>query len=103
MIKEYVHPALNRVTLPEVMQALSDPVRISIVRRLLEAGEGNEFACNEFPMPLSKATRSHHFQILRDAGLIRTRVEGTRCMNSLRTGEIQKQFPGLLGLIEHSQ
>jgi DNA-binding transcriptional ArsR family regulator len=84
------------------MQALSDPVRVGIVRRLLEAGEGGEFACKEFPMRLSKATRSHHFQILRDAGLIRTRVEGTRCMTSLRRDEVQKRFPGLLGMIENS-
>jgi DNA-binding transcriptional ArsR family regulator len=103
VIKEYQHPSLSRVTLPEVMQALSDPVRIGIVRRLLEAGEGTEFACNEFPMRLSKATRSHHFQVLRDAGLIRTRVEGTKCMSSLRRGELQKRFPGLLGMIENSK
>jgi DNA-binding transcriptional ArsR family regulator len=101
--KEYRHPALSRVTLPDVMQALSDPVRIDILRRLLEAGEGTEFACNEFPMRLSKATRSHHFQILRDAGLIRTRVEGTKCMNSLRSGEIQKRFPGLLDVLLRSR
>lgn len=103
MTKEYRHPPLNRVTLPEAMQALSDPVRIGIVRLLLEAGEGKEFACNEFPMRLSKATRSHHFQILREAGFIRTRVEGTRCMNSLRGEELQKRFPGLLGVITGSR
>jgi DNA-binding transcriptional ArsR family regulator len=101
--KTIPHPSLSRVTLPGVLHALSDPVRVGIVRRLLEAEEGGEFACNEFPMKLSKATRSHHFQILREAGLIRTRVEGTKCMNSLRRSEVQKRFPGLLAMIENSR
>ena len=80
------------------MQALSDPGRVAIVRDLLKA-QGQEFACNEFPGTLSKATRSHHFQILREAGFIRTRVEGTKCMTSLRLEEVEKRFPGLLQLV----
>lgn len=100
-MKEYTHPAMRSVTLPLVMQALSDPVRIKIVRQLLSA-EGASFACNEFPMKVSKATRSHHFQILRDAGLIRSRFEGTKCMTSLRRPEIEKRFPGLLTFLETS-
>ncbi len=82
-----------------VMQALSDPWRLGIVRSLL-AAEGREFACNEFPMDVSKATRSHHIQVLREAGLIRTRVEGTKCMTSLRYEEMEDRFPGLLRLAE---
>lgn len=101
-MKEYHHPALDSVTLPDVMQALSDPARISIVRHLLDEAEGHAFACNEFPMKVSKATRSHHFQILREAGLIQTRVEGTKCMTSLRRDEIQERFPGLLDVISKS-
>jgi DNA-binding transcriptional ArsR family regulator len=97
-MKAYSHPALNRVTLPAVMQALADPCRLAIVRTLLE-GRGREFACNEIPLRISKATRSHHFDILRDAGLILTRCEGTRCMTSLRRKELACRFPGLLDLI----
>ena len=102
MTKEYLHPDLNTVTLPTLMQALSDPVRVGIVRQLLNAGKDGEFACNDFPMNLAKATRSHHFQILREAGLIQTRVEGTRCMNSLRRKELEKRFPSLLDFLENS-
>ena len=97
-MKAYSHPALDRVALARVMQALSDPCRIAIVRALL-GGRGREFACNEIPLKISKATRSHHFDILRDAGLIFTRCEGTRCMTSLRRKELARQFPGLLDLI----
>jgi len=97
-MKRYRHPSLRTVTFETAMQALSDPGRVAIVRDLLKA-QGQEFACNEFPGTLSKATRSHHFQILREAGFIRTRVEGTKCMTSLRLEEVEKRFPGLLQLV----
>jgi DNA-binding transcriptional ArsR family regulator len=80
------------------MQALSDPCRIAIIRALLDS-EGGELACNDVELGVCKATRSHHFDVLRGAGLIRTRVEGTKCMTSLRTRELETYFPGLLGLI----
>jgi len=95
-MKEYCHPSLDEVTLPAVMQALSDPCRIAIVRTLLDGGE---VACNGVPLEISKATRSHHFAILRDAGLVATRVEGTRCMSSVRKEEFDARFPGLLDLV----
>lgn len=95
-MKDYSHPALRQVSLPTMMQALSDPCRIAIVRALLEKGE---LACNEVPLKVSKATRSHHFAILREAGLLRTRAEGTKCLSSIRKDEIEAQFPGLLDLV----
>ncbi len=98
-MKTYTHPPMRSVSLPVVMQALSDPIRVRIIRRLIEAGD-REFACNEFPMKVSKATRSHHFQILRDAGLIRTRVVGNKCMSSLRAEELEKRFPGLAAFLK---
>jgi DNA-binding transcriptional ArsR family regulator len=54
-------------------------------------------------LDVSKATRSHHFDVLRDAGLISTRTEGTKCMTSLRRAELDKRFPGLLRLIANSR
>jgi DNA-binding transcriptional ArsR family regulator len=88
------------VTLAVVMQALSDPCRIKIVRYLM-AGEGRSFACNKIPLKVSKATRSHHFDVLREAGLIQTQTDGTKCLTSLRK-EIETRFPGLLKLIASS-
>ena len=79
-----------------VMQALSDPCRIAIVRNLLKNGE---CACNKVPLKISKATRSHHFTVLREAGLIQTRVEGTCCLTSIRKKEFNSRFPGLLNLV----
>jgi len=97
-MKSYSHPEMKTITLPVVMQALSDPGRIAIVKELLRA-EGKPLACNEVKLDVSKATRSHHFDVLRSAGIIRTEADGTKCMTSIRKTELNKYFPGLLKLI----
>jgi len=89
-------PALEEVPLASVMAALSDPVRVAIVSGL--AG-GEERACGAFELGISKATRSHHFKVLREAGLIHTRAEGTHRYLSLRREAVEARFPGLLGAV----
>ena len=78
----------------EVLQALGDPVRLEIVRRLA-GGEGAR-ACSSFDLPLHKSTLSHHFKVLREAGLIEHRCEGTWKLMSLRRAEIDALYPGLV-------
>lgn len=95
-MKAYQHPDLNSITLPKVMQALSDPCRITIMKALIAQ---EELACNELPVEVAKATLSHHVAVLRDAGLILTRVEGTKCLNSVREEAFKDFFPGLLDLL----
>lgn len=97
-MKDYTYPDLDEVAMTTVMQALSGEGRISIIRQLMDT-PGGECACGEFCGGLSKATVSHHMRVLRRAGLLRHRTEGTRCLTSLRFLEIQKRFPGLLALI----
>ena len=97
-MKQYHHPELTEVDLAAVMHALSDPWRLKVVRQLLDGGD-SEFTCSEYPMEICKATRSHHFQVLRESGLVRMRGDGNKCMTSLRRGEIDLRFPGLLGII----
>lgn len=101
VMKAYAHPDLRDVSLPMVMQALSDPCRMAIVQELLQA-EGRALACNEVRLKVSKATRSHHFEVLRAAGIIHTATEGTRCLTSLRRKELNQRFPGLLKLLASS-
>jgi len=97
-MNRYTYPDLKDVPLAAVMQALSDPIRLSIIHALVAAGT-RELAPREIPLKISKATRSHHFSILRDAGLILTRPEGTSCMTSLRTAELNRRFPGLIPML----
>ena len=86
-------PELQAVSLAAVMAALSDPVRVAIVRELASRGEAT---CGAFEVGVSKATRSHHFKVLREAGLTRTRAEGTHRFVALRREEVEARFPGLL-------
>ena len=97
-VKVYAHPDLTDVPLASAMQALADPCRLTIVRTLWQA-EGRPLACNEFPLDVSKATVSHHFEILRASGIIETVSEGNRCLSSLRTKDLAQRFPGLLQLV----
>ena len=91
-----VHPSSNEMQLASVMAALSDPVRVRIVRAL--AAEG-EFACGTLELGVSPATRSHHFRVLREAGITLTRPEGTHRYVSLRREELDERFPGLLDAV----
>ena len=101
-MKSYAHPDLEDISLPAMLQALSDPCRIAIVQSLLQ-GKGAEFACGEIPLKISKATRSHHFKTLREAGVTYTRIEGTHRHVSLRRDDLEARFPGLLDAVLQMQ
>jgi len=90
------HPAANELQLAIVMAALSDPVRVTIVRSLAAQGE---LACGTLDLGVSPATRSHHFRVLREAGITLTRPEGTHRYVSLRRDELDERFPGLLDAV----
>jgi DNA-binding transcriptional ArsR family regulator len=89
-------PPTEDLTLAAVMAALSDPARVAIVRVLAADGERT---CGTFDLGISKATRSHHFKVLREAGLTHTRAEGTHRHVSLRREDLDARFPGLLDAV----
>ena len=89
-------PAAETIEVAAVLNALSDPVRLRIVEALAAGGEQ---ACGAMPLPVSASTRSHHFRILREAGVTVTRVVGTQRMVSLRRDDLQARFPGLLDAV----
>lgn len=76
------------------MYALSDPARIEIVRCL--AHSRRAMTCSELQVGRPKSSMSHHFKILRTAGLIETAIRGTEHYNTLRTAELEQKFPGLV-------
>ena len=92
-------PAIQEVELSEVLHALSDPTRLEIVRGLAADGERQ---CGSFHLGLTKATRSHHFKVLREAGLTNTRVAGTARYVTLRREELDSKFPGLVEAVLQS-
>jgi DNA-binding transcriptional ArsR family regulator len=89
-------PKSEDLTLAVVMAALSDPMRVAIIQRLAAQGE---CTCGAFDLGISKATRSHHFRVLREAGLTHTRAEGTHRHMSLRRDAVDERFPGLLSAV----
>lgn len=90
---------MKDITLEQIFKALGDPVRLAAVQELL-AADGEEKTCGTFTHAVTKATFSHHIQTLRESGIVRTRVEGTRKFISLRSKELNKRFPGLLDFIQ---
>src|SRR2546421_5446447 len=88
------HPEPDEIELAAVLQALSDPVRLRIVAALADADA--EQTCGSFDLPVTKSTCTHHFKVLREAGVIRQRQEGTSRLNSLRREDLEARFPGLL-------
>ena len=91
------HNAPQDVPVEVVFAALADPVRLAIVRQLAQSEDWAR-ACGSFDVPVGKAGLSHHFTVLREAGLVEQRNAGARRENRLRRGELSQTFPGLLEL-----
>ncbi|MEU9251806.1 helix-turn-helix transcriptional regulator [Streptomyces sp. NPDC048270] len=88
------HPEADGIRLEGVLHALSDPVRLSIVRDL--DGSASALACSSFDLPVTKSTTTHHFRVLRENGVVRQTYRGTTKLNALRREELEGLFPGLL-------
>ena len=87
------HPACEEIELAAVLHALSDPMRLRIVVGLAVE---DKRTCKSFDLPVTKSTCTHHFRVLREAGVIRQRLEGTTRLNSLRRADLDERFPGLI-------
>jgi len=94
-MKNLHHPGKEDISVFGILYALSEPVRFSIVEQL---ASGTELTCGAFKLPSTKgkSTMTHHFKVLRDSGLIYTRVEGREHYTSLRRAEIEERFPRLV-------
>jgi DNA-binding transcriptional ArsR family regulator len=69
-----------------VFAALGDPVRRHLLRLVHgagEAGAGDLVAAVQEVTPISQPAVSQHLRVLREAGLVRVRAEGTRRVYSL--------------------
>ncbi|MFD8689969.1 ArsR/SmtB family transcription factor [Streptomyces sp. NPDC059651] len=88
------HPSREEIRLESVLHALSDPVRLSVVRELAAAED--ELTCSRFDLPVTKSTSTHHFRVLRESGIVQQVYRGTAKMNGLRREDLEALFPGLL-------
>ncbi|MFV0131101.1 ArsR/SmtB family transcription factor [Streptomyces sp. HMX112] len=95
--RELAHPARDEIRLEEVLNALSDPMRLRVVRAL--AAARSAVPCSYVELPVTKSTTTHHFRVLRESGVIRQTYRGTAKMNGLRRDDLDALFPGLLDAV----
>jgi DNA-binding transcriptional ArsR family regulator len=95
------HPAIEALDLPTVMRTVCDPSRLEIVRLL---ADGQARGCGDISaaIGLPASTCSYHLRLLREAGITRTRAEGTQRLISLRSRDLEQRFPGLVGVLTRS-
>lgn len=93
---EMRQPLRDEISLPKVLHALSDPVRMEIVIKIARAGQ---IACGAFDIPMPKSTLSHHFKVLRESGVVACRREGNVLINSIRVEDLEARFPGVISAI----
>jgi DNA-binding transcriptional ArsR family regulator len=82
-----------------VLQALSDPVRLEIVRQLAACPDERGMTCGSVEIPVTKATGTHHFKILLAAGIMAEQEDGNRKYIRLRRDELNRRYPGLIDLV----
>lgn len=89
------------LVLATVLKALNDPTRLRIIQELINDEIGAERHCTSFSglSEVARATRSHHFKVLREAGLVSLVDRGNLLLARLRWDEIEKAYPGLLNIL----
>ncbi len=96
LMKLLYHPDRTTISIPGILYALGDPIRLEIVKRLAMKGEQT---CVGLELPIAKSTLSYHLKVLREAGVIYCRKEGTQQINSLRREDLDALFPSLLDTV----
>ncbi|MFJ6618755.1 ArsR/SmtB family transcription factor [Kitasatospora sp. NPDC091335] len=91
--RTYHHPDADDIALPRVLFALSEPLRLTMLRILTERGEVDSL---ELGPDLPRSTLTHHTSLLRESGVVFVRAEGRKCMIRLRTEDLEARFPGLV-------
>jgi DNA-binding transcriptional ArsR family regulator len=91
------HPNRADLDIASVLHALSDPHRLRIVKELADSAE--PCPCGAFELEITKSTLTHHFRVLREAGVITQRMARTSKLNSLRREDLDSRFPGLIDAV----
>ena len=100
VMDDVVEPAAEDLQLPRVLAALAEPNRLATVQYVARIGE----ACcgeviQEAGLAMTKSTFSHHLRILREAGVLTKRIQGTKGYTRVRKDDLDGRFPGLIDAI----
>ncbi|PSK89390.1 DNA-binding transcriptional ArsR family regulator [Murinocardiopsis flavida] len=91
--RAYIHPETDEISLPRVLFALSEPLRLAMVQKLAADGEVDSI---DLGPDLPRSTLTHHTSLLRESGVAFVRAEGRKCLISLRRDDLNARFPGVL-------
>ncbi len=87
------HPKREEIQLENVLAALGNPLRLTVLRIL---ADGGEHTCGSLLKEVSKSTLTHHWRVLREGGVIWQKPSGRENLLSLRRDDLDARFPGLL-------
>ena len=100
VMDDVVEPAVEDLQLPRVLAALAEPNRLATVQYVARSDEA---CCSEViqeaGLSMTKSTFSHHLRILREAGVLTKRIQGTKGYTKLRKDDLDRRFPGLIDAI----
>ncbi len=103
-MRPLIHPEIPDVPLEMILHALADPVRVAIFADIVK--QDCSQTCSSFltvgQKTIPKSTLSHHFKLLREAGLIRSERRGVEMHNISRCAEIDARYPGMLAAIANA-
>jgi DNA-binding transcriptional ArsR family regulator len=100
VIDDVLEPAPADIELPRVLAALADRHRLATVRFVARTGESwCSRVMQDIGLEMSKSTFSHHLRILREAGVVTKRIEGTKSYMCVRKADLDARFPGLIDSI----
>jgi DNA-binding transcriptional ArsR family regulator len=95
-----MHPDVSELRLAKVLAALGDQGRLTTVQALARLGESD---CTRLQadagLEMSRSTFSHHQKVLREAGILQARVQGSQRILTLRHDDLDARFPGLLNAV----
>ena len=97
---DVIEPAAADFQLTRILAALADPHRLATVRYVARNGESwCTQVMQEAGLAMTKSTFSHHLRILREAGVLTKRIQGTKGFTKLRKNDLDRRFPGLIDAI----
>ena len=100
VMDDVAEPAAANFELPRVLAALADRHRLATVQFVARTGESwCSRVMQDIGLPMSKSTFSHHLRILREAGVVTKRTEGTKSYMCVRKADLDARFPGLIDSI----
>lgn len=100
-MRRLAHPKVTDITVEGILYAFSDPVRLEIFIELAQAECPQN--CSAYlsvrKKRLAKSTLSHHFKVLREAGLIRSAREGVELKNHTRCKELRAHYGPMIAAV----